>query len=100
MPMTGLEPVRTRRQILSLLCLPIPPHGHVSQGVISELNRIAIFFAEKSFIPKLCCGNAFLNLTYILYQIFLRFSSETFSFSFIGRTLNEGTKAPPARNEI
>ena len=40
-PMTGLEPVRTKRQILSLLCLPIPPHGRRSwngaSAVIYEL---------------------------------------------------------------
>lgn len=49
MPMTGLEPVRSRpRQILSLMRLPIPPHRHmwrmISPPLATEIYIITFLF--------------------------------------------------------
>ena len=73
MPMTGLEPVRTRRQILSLLCLPIPPHGHVSQGAIIGIEPHSNFFEENCLILSFAVVTPFstLHIYYIkFFEVF------------------------------
>lgn len=52
----GLEPSRTKRQILSLLCLPIPPQPHVatrseSRYCLSRANH-ACWWAVRDLNPE------------------------------------------------
>ena len=59
--MAGLEPARTKREILSLLCLPIPPHPHNWRlGVFHDTAEAEQVMLHKAF--------PFLNLTIILYH--------------------------------
>lgn len=46
MPRAGIEPARIARQILSLLCLPIPPAGHVQHSNTTEC-RCVIYLSES-----------------------------------------------------
>ena len=50
-PMAGLEPARTKRQILSLLCLPIPPHGLKNKALSYIFNLKNILkIAVRAFL--------------------------------------------------
>ena len=52
----GLEPSRTRRQILSLLRLPITPQSHSTcyycSIILSTLSRSSTIFSKYSLIPR------------------------------------------------
>ena len=39
-PVTGLEPARFKHKILNLVCLPIPPYGHINH--LSKPNHYFI----------------------------------------------------------
>ena len=41
-PVTGLEPARTRHLILSQACLPVSPHRHIKQGTNSLDPEVGI----------------------------------------------------------
>ena len=50
-PMTGLEPARTRHYILSVACLPVSPHRHMYMGIrLIPILVLYIFLFQSIFL--------------------------------------------------